>query len=144
MKVASRHTDAQQKEDRTLSGRDVTFPIGIIGFSDFKKYRMETNRKIDPFFKLASLDKPGVEFVLLDPWIIKEDYVFEISDTDLKTIDPDRPGDLAVFTIITISRKDSNISANLAAPVVINLKDNKGYQLVLDDRKYPLRFTRAL
>ena len=48
--------------------------------------------------------------------------------------------DASVYTILTIPKKVSDMSANLKAPIVINNKTKKGRQIVLQDSKLAVDF----
>jgi len=130
--------------EKEFSGHVYNFPRGIIGFQDSVRYQLEANARYSPFIKLKSLDEVGVEFVMMDPWIVKEDYRFEISDPDLELLMINNTGDLLILAIVTISRKDSRISLNLMAPVAINQGNKTGCQIILDNPKLPLRYQVSL
>ena len=46
----------------------------------------------------------------------------------------------AIFSIVTLGKKDQNMTANLKAPIVINIKENKGKQVILPNDKYSPTF----
>ncbi|MBQ1949387.1 MAG: flagellar assembly protein FliW, partial [Treponema sp.] len=50
------------------------------------------------------------------------------------------PEDLVVMTIVTIPSDGSAITANFLGPVVINRKNNKCVQVVLNDSRWTTKF----
>ncbi len=122
----------------------IFFPFGIPGFDDFKKYVLLSKESFPFFYFLHSIENKDLMFVVTDPFIFVKEYSFEISDEDLKILKlSDRAiinKDFVVFSIVTIHPEIKSFSLNLKAPVVINLNENIGEQLILYDYDYPIRY----
>lgn len=116
-----------------------TIPDGMVGFPKSTEYTVKSGPEIEPFLKMSSRDEAGVQFVLVDPWLVKPDYRFEMSDQDVEKLGLPDPSRMMTLSVVTIHREDQGISLNLAAPVVINLDRMTGAQLILEDEKHPLR-----
>ena len=43
------------------------------------------------------------------------------------------------MSIITVPNDGSHITANLRGPLVINKKSHEGMQVILDDKKWPIK-----
>jgi len=128
--------------DKSCCGEfELRFYGDIIGFPHSLKYRLCSDSRIFPFFRLKSLDEPGLEFALIDPWIVKDDYVIEISDTNLESLELKNTRDLMVFSIVTLITGESSISLNLAAPIIINSRNGRGFQIILEDSSLPIRYS---
>ena len=117
----------------------VTFPDGIMGFEQFKKYAL-INSEYEPFIWLQSLDKSSLAFLLVDPFLICGDYEADIDDASLARIGIESPEDLVVMTIVTIPTDGSAITANFLGPIVINRKNNKCMQVILTDNRWTTKF----
>lgn len=117
----------------------VTFPDGIMGFEQYKNYAL-INSDYEPFIWLQSLDDPNLAFLLVDPFLICSEYEADIDDGTLKYIGIESPEDLVVMTIVTIPSDGSAITANFLGPVVINRKNNKCVQVVLNDSRWTTKF----
>lgn len=112
----------------------ITFPFGIFGFGELHEYALLD--AVQPgFYWLQSLDDPEIAFIMLNPYDLRPDYVLEIPDEDLESIDYDESDDILVFAIVTIPEDESKISANLQGPIVINRVAQLGRQSIsLDSR----------
>ena len=124
-----------------LKEKIYTFPEGIPGFPLYKQYCILDSRKDGLFKWLQSLDDPELAFVLFDPFLVKKDYDVFISDNDIKTLEIAGKEDVIVTVILTIPQgKPQEMTANLKAPLVFNIKKKKGKQIILNDNKNSLEF----
>jgi flagellar assembly factor FliW len=117
----------------------ITFPEGMLGFSKIDQYVLVERADDSLFIWLQALKKPTVAFPLLEPQILERNYRVEMIDEDMKMI---RMKDLKhskVFSIITIPTDPTKMTANLKAPVVINVKDKLAKQVILHNQDYPIR-----
>ncbi len=107
------------------------FEFGILGFEDLKQFIIVSEEETEPFKWLISIDEPNIGFPIVDPWLLDNNY------------NPGRGFNLeedAVFSIVTLGKKDQNMTANLKAPIVINIKENTGKQVILPNEKYSPTF----
>ncbi len=120
----------------------IEFPEGIPGFEDLKKFAIISLQETLPFLWLTSLEDKEVALPLIDPWIIKKDYAFILTEEEQKNLKVKEQSELVVWSVVTIPL-DSPQSAtvNLKAPIVVNLKEGIGKQIILEeyDIKCPLR-----
>ena len=79
-----------------------TFPNGLLGFENFKKYAL-IESEYEPFFWLQSLDEKNLAFLLIDPFLISSSYEADIDDESLRAINVQAPEDIIIMTIVTIS-----------------------------------------
>ena len=117
----------------------IHFPQGLLGLSEYKDYCL-----IDPgddtlIVWLQSLDQPAICFPLLEPKIFRPDYSVQLSAAELRELKLDGLGQTAVFSILTIPPDVTQMTANLKAPVVINLKAQVAKQVVLQENIYSVR-----
>ncbi len=120
----------------------IEFPEGIPGFEELRKFAIISLQETLPFVWLTSLEDKDVALPLIDPWLIKQDYSFVLSEEEQKFLKVNDQSEIFVWTVVTIP-VDSPKSAtvNLKAPIVVNLKEGIGKQIILEehDIKYPLR-----
>ncbi|MEW6246962.1 MAG: flagellar assembly protein FliW [Nitrospirota bacterium] len=118
----------------------LTFPSGILGFSDWTKYVL-LDHDTDVAFKwLQCAEEGSLAFVIMDPALFKPDYQVEIPDEALAEVKGRDADDLALMTILTIPSEDpARITANLRGPILMNWRTKLCKQLVLDER-YPTRY----
>ncbi len=112
---------------------------GIPGFEHLKRYAILPLDKKTPFWWFQSVEDGGIAFVVVDPYIIKPDYNPVISEGDMRFLKIECKKDMALMAIVTIKSNPRAVSANLRAPIVVNLKRRLARQIVLDDVSYPIR-----
>ena len=123
-----------------ISDEDVIFfDEGIPGFPELHKFAV-INDDYNAFISyLQSLEEVNVCFIVMPPVFIMKDYDIEISDSTVKKLEIEKPEDVKLYAILTITGEFKDITANLKAPVVINTKNNKAMQEILDDERYSIR-----
>lgn len=115
----------------------VHFPDGIPAFEENKKYVIIENPDKDiPFHWLQSIEEPSLAFVVINPFVFKQDYDFEIPQSVVNTLGIQSTEDVAIYSIVVIPEDIDKMTANLKAPVVINIKNNMGKQVFLEDDRY--------
>lgn len=114
--------------------RIVTFPDGLIGFPDARRFALlEPSRPQSPFRYLICVDLPELAFVVCNPQDFWPGYVAEVPPP------LDAAGETAVLVIATIPADAREMTANLMAPLVIDCATRRGAQLVLDVGRYSTR-----
>ncbi|MBI3544770.1 MAG: flagellar assembly protein FliW [Deltaproteobacteria bacterium] len=124
-----------------VSGEEIiTFPEGILGFPELHRYCLVDPGDDTLILWLQSLDDARIAFAVLEPKIFKSDYIVKLSGQELKQLKLDNINQSIVFTILTIPRGDATqMTSNLKAPIVINLKEQIGKQVVLQENEYTLK-----
>jgi flagellar assembly factor FliW len=89
----------------------------------------------EPYVALSSLDQPGLDFVVVPPGALFEDYVIEIPSDDVETLGLAGPEETAVFVLVT-PRGGPVPTVNLLGPLVVNRRTMRGLQVVLDSAGY--------
>jgi flagellar assembly factor FliW len=117
----------------------ITMPKGLIGFEDCTKYVLIEHRADTDFRWLQSIDEPGLAVVVVDPSKFYKEYEVEISDADAEKLSLTCEADATVMVIVSICNGGKDITANMAAPVVINSQQLVGAQIILQDSRYPVR-----
>ena len=135
MEVETKANGIVQIEEKQI----VTFPEGIMGFEQYHKYAL-INSEYEPFIWLQSLEEKNLAFLLIDPFLISSEYEADIDDENLKKIQVQAPEDIVVMTIVTIPANGDPITANFLGPIVINRKNNKCLQVVLNDGRWDTKF----
>ena len=108
----------------------VVYPI--LGFEDEKTFNLEQIDNI--FYKLKG---KNVEFTLINPFALRDDYDFEVDDEFAKNLKLNLNNTL-VLNILTIQNPFLESTVNFAAPVIFNVEDKLLGQAVLDKYNYSL------
>ena len=74
------------------------------------------------------------------PDAIQSDYNARIPEDELKLLDTKDPSELALLIVVTIPEFSPwNMTANLRAPILINIKTHKAVQVIALNEEYPVR-----
>ena len=115
---------------------DIQFKKGIPGFenlNNFKILDLEDNKQ---FKILQSIEEENISFVVTSPFEIYKEYVIDLNDEIIRELEIKNSEDVLVLSIITIGETLEKSTLNLKAPLIINIKNNLGRQLILQSEKY--------
>lgn len=122
-----------QKEDILAFGE------GILGFADLKKFVLLDDPNDDIFAWLQSCDEASVAFPVLEPELFSSDYKVSLAKSDYEALGVSSMEGTRLFCIITIPDDPTLMTANMKAPVVINIAQKKARQCVLQDNHLAIR-----
>ena len=110
---------------------------GLLGFSQFQRYILIEHGQEAPFLWLQSVDSPDLAFVVIDPLQIIPGYRPGPLHEVMQELELARPEDLKILVVLTIPPgQPQDMTANLMGPIIINLKNRRGRQLVIEDPHY--------
>jgi len=123
-----------------ISNDDIlTFSEGLLGFNDLEKFVLLDDPNDEIFAWLQSCDEPSIAFPVLEPELFEENYILKMTKSDLQSLHATDVDQLRSFCIITIPEDPSRMTANLKAPVVVNIKRRIARQCVLQNNKLEIR-----
>lgn len=117
----------------------IEIPNGIMGFPEYTKYCLVDPGDDTLILWFQSLENADIAFPVLEPKIFKPDYTVRLSGAELRELKLQNINQSAVFSILTIPHDVSQMTANLKAPIVINLKDQIARQVVLQENEYNIK-----
>ena len=117
----------------------VYFEDGIPGLDEYKSYEIKDVEGSDKFKTMISVEEPNVGFVVISPFYVNKDYEINLNGEIIKSLQIEDPKDVLVLNLITLGKTLEKSTVNLKAPVIINIKNNKGKQFILQDDKYSIR-----
>ncbi len=115
------------------------FEPGLGGFESLRRYALIPEED-SPIEWLQSLDDPDVAFALLEPFAVRSDYAFELSDGDTEALGMHEPQDALVRCVLTLHEDPMQITANMLAPLVLCRRTHLARQVIVQNADYPLRF----
>lgn len=127
-----------KKTNEHRSGQVLSFPWGMPGLED-KEYILSILAPDSPFYYLQSVRRPGVGLLLVNPFAAFKDYEFDLDKESQALLKIEDHGQVAVFCIVNTSRGIDAATVNLMAPIVINIQQLLGKQVVLNDKRYSIR-----
>lgn len=109
-----------------------TFPEGVAGFEDCKRFKLFHEEGKPTVFWLQSVDRADLMFPIVAPELLDIRYEIELSDDDCKLLEIDTVENIAVVVIVYRNEAEGgNIAANTRSPVILNLKSRLGMQKIL-------------
>ncbi|SFA44379.1 flagellar assembly factor FliW [Parageobacillus thermantarcticus] len=111
------------------------FEHGIPGFLDEKQFVL-LPLEDTPFVILQSVKTPELGFVLIEPFSYFPTYEIELDDNTLEQLQITGEQDVALYVILTVVDPFDNTTANLQAPIVINVHQRLGKQVILTNTNY--------
>jgi flagellar assembly factor FliW len=117
--------------------RVITFPKGLLGFPQARRYCLLEPGEDACFFWLQSLDDPGLAFVVTDPALFVQDFSVPIRPEQMGEMKLSRLEDAQVFVIV--NKVESLLTGNLQGPLVINTITREGEQMVLAEKRWTTR-----
>lgn len=118
----------------------ISFEHGLPGFNalhNFVLLPVEGNAALN---YLQSIEQTDICFILMNPFLIIEDYEINISEEIVANLKIEKPEDTCLYSTLTITENIKDITANLAAPIIINTVNNKAAQEILNDSKYDIKY----
>lgn len=117
----------------------LTFPEGILGFADLKKFVLLDDPNDDIFAWLQSCEEPAIAFPVLEPELFSAQYKVSLAKSDFDGLKLQSMDQSRLFCIITIPDDPTQMTANMKAPIVINVPARMARQCVLQDNSLAIR-----
>lgn len=117
----------------------VEFPEGILGFGQLRKFVLLDDPNDEIFAWLQSCEEPGIAFPVLEPELFDSAYSPNLTKSDLTALELKEDRGYRMFTIITIPKDPTQMTANLKAPIIVNVEKRLARQCVLQDNKLAIR-----
>jgi flagellar assembly factor FliW len=116
------------------------FPCGLPGFEDRRLFLILNFEDSKPLLFLQSLEDPRLCFITLPILAVDPQYHLRVSGEDLARLDLPRERqpligrDVLCLTILSL--QESGPTANLLAPVVVNIANLKAMQIIVPESDY--------
>lgn len=118
---------------------EILFEKGIPGFEDYKYFNVNVIKDNEKFYSIVSKEDDNIGFISISPFEVKKDYEIDLDDEFVNELDIKSEKDVLVLCLITLGKTLKDSTANLKAPIIINIKNNRGRQLILQDDKYKIK-----
>ena len=115
----------------------ITLEQGMIGFPDLNHFALiydeEKGNDTSTIMWLQSMDEPDIAFPVMMPHLVKEDYDPKVSEEVIAPLGELTPDNTYLLVTVTVPKNIEDFSVNLKAPIVINMDNRKGVQLIVED-----------
>ncbi len=117
----------------------IEFADGLIGLPERRAFLLSRAAAPGTFW-MESTEHERLAFLLVDPFPFFDGYSVELDSAQLRDVLADDPSDIAVLAIVTLPPEPDGVcTANLQAPLAINLRTGRARQLVLTRTDYGTR-----
>ena len=118
----------------------LTFPSGLVGFPAVQEFVVLDVSEDCPYQWFQAIKEPDLAFVIIDIHLLDQKFQAEVSDEGMAELEVSPSDPVLILAVVTIpAGEPAQATANLRAPLVINLRTRKGKQLILHE-SIPLRF----
>lgn len=124
---------------QTDEHRLVDFAAGIPGFPGFTRALLIEMADNPDYYWLQSVDDPALAFLTVVPWSFFADYELVLNDDDQEAIALEDAGDAFICCLVSVDRAADSFTANLRAPIVVNVAVNRARQVILADEALPVQ-----
>jgi flagellar assembly factor FliW len=114
----------------------ITLPKGMIGFPKFTKFVMIDYK--EPFSWLHSIEEPSLAFVVIDGSILDHEFDVESALTD-PVLNFKEGEEYAMLLVVTVRSEPPETTVNVKAPIIVNVNNKQGVQVIFDNPKYSVR-----
>lgn len=124
----------------SLKEEDIlTLADGLLGFTDLRKFVLLDDPNDEIFAWLQSCEAPAIAFPVLEPELFTENFKINLTKADLELLKLPSQEKARFFSIVTIPDDPTQMTANMKAPVVINVAARLARQCVLQDNGLAIR-----
>lgn len=103
------------------------------GFPDRRRFALVRLDESGVLSSLSSVDDPSLRFLVVPPQVFFPDYAPEIDEGAARALGIERAEDALVLVVVNPGDAAGTATANLLAPVLVNVVTRQGGQVVLDD-----------
>ncbi len=124
---------------------EIRFVRPVPGFAALTRFALvRMGEAEDPteepvLFELRSLEDPEVAFVVARPSAYFTDYEFELDETAVADLALKAADDALILVVLTVGADAASTTANLLAPVVVNVRTRSAAQVILSGTDWPVR-----
>lgn len=132
--------DENIKKDISEKSQYIEFKEGIFGFEEEKKFLpVMFEDGSDAVLYLQSIRNEKLSFVVMNPFMLKEDYNPVLSEEDYKKLGTSDEKDLSYYVFCVIANVAEESTVNLRCPIVVNHVTRQAVQVILGSDEYGFR-----
>jgi flagellar assembly factor FliW len=117
----------------------IEFPWGLPGFPTLHRWLPLIVDSHPSFVWFQSLEDVNVAIPTADPWAIFEQYDPKLPAYAFTSLEIREAADFATLCVVVVTPNAEEMTMNLMAPIVVNLRARKGRQITIDGSSYSAR-----
>ncbi|CAM3692958.1 flagellar assembly protein FliW [Cohnella lubricantis] len=114
-----------------LHNRVFGFKGSLLGFDAYDEFRFTVAEENPSFGYLESVEDPNTGFIVTSPFRFFPAYEFAIDEKDKAELEIKEPEEVLVLSIINVKNPFLESTVNLMAPLIINVTNHQGRQIIL-------------
>lgn len=114
---------------------EIVFKRGIPGVEHLKEFRLKEVEGNESF-KVLTASNEEISFLVVSPFDFFKEYEINLDKETVKELEIENPSDVLMVNIVTLGDSLEGSTANLKAPIVINVKNNLGKQFIMQNDTY--------
>jgi flagellar assembly factor FliW len=121
----------------------ITFDSGLLGFEDCKKFTIiyDADKGENTAISwLQCMDEPEVAFPVISPFTVMDDYDPIVESELLESLGELKEENIILFALMNIKPEIEKLTANMKAPVIINVATLKGVQAIVENDDYEIKY----
>ena len=76
---------------------------------------------------------------MVEPFTIDKNYEINLSDEVINSLNIKSFNDVALYSLVTLNSDPKKATANLRAPIVLNVRNKKAQQFIMDKADYKIK-----
>jgi flagellar assembly factor FliW len=134
MKIESNRFGTIEIDDAHI----IQFQHGLLGFEELTQFAIFESEEAAPLRYLLSIQDSDLAFLIVDPYLFFSDYEFDLSKEDRKLLGllEENQDELAIAVVVNVPEDVSQMTGNLMGPIIFNVTQKLGKQIVLHDSGY--------
>lgn len=113
-------------------GDVIEFPWGLPGFTELRRFLALVQPDQETIIWLQSLEQPKVAIPTSNPWLFFPDYDPELPSFAIMSLEIESLADFVLLGVVVATPNTGDMTMNLVAPVVVNLRRKVARQVTLD------------
>ena len=120
-------------------GKILHFSEGLPGLEEYNKFAILQFEESYPIVWLQSVVDGEVCLPVIDSFLAVSEYAFNLGDEDVKELKLEGPEDLHILSVLVIPDNIEQMTVNMAAPIIINMRTGEARQIILSGGEYNVR-----
>ena len=117
----------------------VIFNKGLLGFNELNKFFIIDLEDFEPFKLLHSLENEDIGMIVISPYDFFKDYEIKINEETITNLKIKSSEEVLIVNTVTLNSDPKKITTNLQGPIIINISNNLGEQIIIDNSKYKVK-----
>lgn len=119
----------------------IHFSDGLFGFPHLKDYvPLAFQDNSDALICLQSVEDFDISFIVMNPFLLYENYSPELSGEDKRLLNASpREDSISYYVICVIHDSMDDSTVNLKSPIAVNTENREARQVILDNPLYKFR-----